>query len=77
MNAAHPYVLVGLLDDAEIYRPGCFEPFMELAVEKDDSLKLTIYPTRNSVSLTVEQWDEIAKEARKYHAQILASGEEW
>ncbi|MFC0572124.1 hypothetical protein [Paraburkholderia solisilvae] len=50
---------------------------MELAVEKDDSLKLTIYPTRNSVSLTVEQWDEIAKEARKYHAQILASGEEW
>ncbi|MFC0402266.1 hypothetical protein [Paraburkholderia rhizosphaerae] len=77
VNAAHPYVLVGLLGDAETHRPGCFEPFMELAVEKGDNLKLSIYPTKSSVSLTVEQWEEIAQKARRYHARMLAGGEEW
>jgi len=50
---------------------------MELAVEKDNSLLLTVYPTDRPRSMTVEQWEEISKRARAYHAELLASGEDW
>jgi len=77
VHAAHPYIMVYLLRNDEIYHAGSFNPFMELAVEKDSSLALTIYETDKTWSLTVEQWEEIARRARAYHAEVLASGEDW
>ncbi|MDQ0624253.1 MAG: hypothetical protein ACJ8I3_00300 [Paraburkholderia graminis] len=77
VNAAHPYITVYLLEDGESYDPTNFNPFMELAVEKDNSLVLTVYPTDRPRSMTVEQWEEISKRARAYHAEVLASGEDW
>ncbi|HEX7910599.1 MAG TPA: hypothetical protein VF534_21255 [Paraburkholderia sp.] len=77
INAAHPYITVYLLDDGESYNPSKFSPFMELAVEKDSNLVLTVYETDTALSLSVDQWEEIARRARKYHAEILASGEDW
>jgi hypothetical protein len=77
VNAAHPYIMAYLLQNNETYHAGSFNPFMELAVEKDNDLVLTIYETDKTWSLTVEQWEEIATRARSYHAEILASGEDW
>ncbi|MGF6898918.1 hypothetical protein [Paraburkholderia sp. GAS348] len=77
INAAHPYLTVYLLEDGESYDPGRFNPFMELAVEKDNRLALTVYKTDSPVSLNIEQWDEISKRARAYHEEILASGDDW
>jgi hypothetical protein len=77
VTAAHPYIAVHLFEDGESYDPGKFNPFMELAVEKDNSLVLTVYKSGKAQSLTVEQWEEIARRARTYHAEILASGEDW
>ncbi|HEX7910597.1 MAG TPA: hypothetical protein VF534_21240 [Paraburkholderia sp.] len=77
VTAAHPYIAVHLFDDGESYHPGKFDPFMELAVEKDNSLVLTVYKSDKAQSLTVDQWEEIARRAREYHAEILASGEDW
>ncbi|MFC0572126.1 hypothetical protein [Paraburkholderia solisilvae] len=77
VHAAHPYILVGLLEDDEPRTPSTSDPFMELSVEKDNRLILTINPGKKPISLTIEQWEEIAQEARKYHAEILDSGEEW
>jgi hypothetical protein len=77
VHAAHPYIMVYLLQDDETYHAGSFNPFMELAVEKDNSLVLTIYETERTWSLTVEQWEEISRRARAYHAEVLASGEDW
>ncbi|MFM0282545.1 hypothetical protein P0D75_31515 [Paraburkholderia sediminicola] len=76
INAAHPYLTVYLLEDGESYDPGRFNPFMELAVEKDNRLALTVYKTDSPVSLNIEQWDEISKRARAYHEEILASGDD-
>ncbi|NPT44291.1 hypothetical protein GNZ12_23870 [Paraburkholderia sp. 1N] len=50
---------------------------MELAVEKNNNLVLTVYKTDKAQSLTVEQWEEIARRARAYYAEVLASGEDW
>jgi hypothetical protein len=75
--AAHPYVMVYLLQDGETYHAGSFNPFMELAVENDNRLVLTVYKTDSPVSLSIEQWDEISKRARAHHEEILAGGDEW
>ncbi|QYD73465.1 hypothetical protein KZJ38_27970 [Paraburkholderia edwinii] len=77
VHAAHPYILVGLLEDDEPRLPSVFDPFMEVSVEKDKTLLLTINQGKKFVALTIEQWEEIAQEARKYHAEILANGDEW
>jgi hypothetical protein len=77
VTAAHPYIAVHLFEDGESYDPGKFNPFMELAVEKDSNLVLTIYKSDKAQSLTVEQWDEISRRARTYHAETLASGDDW
>ena len=50
---------------------------MELAVEKDNNLALTDYKTDKAQSLTVEQWEEIARRTHAYHVEVLASGEDW
>lgn len=71
VRAPHPYILVGLIGENE--ERGGFDPFMEFAVDKDDNLALTIYREQ---TMTLEQWEDIAAEARKHHAEVLASGEE-
>ncbi|CAE6854716.1 hypothetical protein R75483_07772 [Paraburkholderia domus] len=66
------------IDDVRVtYDPTKFNPFTELAVEKDDSLVLTVYEHGKNLSLTIERWDEISRRARAYHAEVLASGEDW
>lgn len=77
VNAPHPYIPVSLLQDGEVYDPTKFDPFMELAVEADNSLVLTVYKHGKDLCMTVEQWDEISRRARAYHAEVLASGEDW
>jgi hypothetical protein len=77
VKAAHPYVTVYLLEDSESYDSRRFDPFMELAVEKDNDLVLTIYKIDKPRQLSLEQWDEIAVQARGYHQEILDSGEDW
>jgi hypothetical protein len=77
VHAAHPYIMVYLLQDSESYQAGAFNPFMELAIENDDSLVLTVYATDKPLLLNVEQWDEISRRARAYHAEVLASGDDW
>ena len=77
VNAPHPYILVYLLADHESFWPGQFEAFMELAVEKDQRLVLTVYKSDAPVSLSVDQWDEISRVAREYHEETLKSGDDW
>jgi hypothetical protein len=72
VRAPHPYILVGLVGENEERRG--FDPFMEFAVDNDNSLALTIY---HEATMTLDQWEEIAAEAREHHAEVLASGEEW
>jgi hypothetical protein len=77
VNAPHAYITVSMLQDGEAYDPTKFNPFMELAVEADNSLVLTVYEHGKHLSMTVEQWDEISRRARAYHAKVLASGDDW
>lgn len=72
VTAAHPYIAVHLEDD-ESYGPGKFNPLVERAVERDNNLVLTVYKPSKAQSLTIEQWEEIAKRARVYHVEGLAS----
>jgi hypothetical protein len=65
------------LGENQAFEPGNFNPFMELAVEKDDSLIFAIYKTDKPLSLTVDQWDQISTRAKAYRDEISASGEEW
>jgi hypothetical protein len=72
VRAPHPYILAGLIGENE--ERGGFDPFMEFAVDQDNSLALTIY---REATMTLEQWEEIATKARQHHADVLSSGEGW
>jgi hypothetical protein len=73
-TASHPSILFGIRGESEPYLPGCFDPFLEVTVAKDNSLKFSLYTKGWTVSLSVEQWEAIARHARKYHKNILAGG---
>jgi hypothetical protein len=71
-TSPNPSILFGIRGAREPYLPGCFDPFLEAAVAKDNRLVLSLYRTSWPVSLTVEQWEAIARHARSYHGKILS-----
>ncbi|CAB3752797.1 hypothetical protein [Paraburkholderia solisilvae] len=71
VNTPYPYVFVYMLEENEIFSPGQFAPFMDLAVQRDRSLRMTVFESANPVSLTLEQWNEIARVAREYRQETL------
>jgi hypothetical protein len=73
-TAPHPSILFGIRGEKEPCLPGCFDPFLEVAVTKDNSLRFSLYTKGWTVSLSVEQWEAIARHARRYHENILAGG---
>jgi hypothetical protein len=71
VSTRHPYVFVYMLGDRDTYSPSAFAPFMNIAVAKDYSLLMTVFESAKPVSLTVEQWNEIARVAKEYHEETL------
>lgn len=71
VNAPHPYVFVYMLDDRDTYSPSAFAPFTDIGVANDHSLLMTVFESAKSVSLTIEQWNEIARVAHEYHKETL------
>jgi hypothetical protein len=76
INTPHPYVFVYLLADDEIFSVSGFSPFMELAVQENKSLSMTIFESIKTVSLSAEQWDEISKVPRDYHKETLENDDD-
>jgi hypothetical protein len=74
MLAAHPYYCVYTSDQMRSSRR---DPFLEIAVEKDGNLVITIEARRDALHLTLEEWEQILVHARKYHRETLDSDEEW
>jgi hypothetical protein len=75
INTPHPYVFVYLLAEDEEFSVSGSSPFMELAVQEDNSLLMTRFESSESVSLSAAQWDEISKVAREYHWETLESSD--
>jgi hypothetical protein len=73
VNTPYPYVFVYMLETSEIFSPSQFAPFMDLAVQRDRSLCMTVFESANPVSLTLEQWDEIARVAKEYQQETLGN----
>jgi hypothetical protein len=71
-TSSRPSMLFGIRGESEPYLPGCFDPFLEVAVARDNRLVLSLYKKSWPVSLTVEQWDAIARHAKSYHEKILS-----
>jgi hypothetical protein len=53
------------------------DPFLEIAVEKEGNLVITIEARKEALHLTLEQWEEILALARKYHQETLGSDADW
>jgi hypothetical protein len=70
-TSSRSFILFGIRGDSEPYLPGCFDPFLEVAVARDNRLVFSLYKKSWPVSLTVEQWDAIARHAKTYHEKIL------
>jgi hypothetical protein len=75
VNTPHPYVFVYMLQEDDKFSPSEFAPFMELAVQKDRSLLMTIFESAIPISLSIDQWTEVARIAKKYHDETLASND--
>ena len=73
VNTPHPYVFVYMLPDNETFSPSAFAPFMDLAIQANRSLIMTIFESPNPVALSVGQWLEIARIAKEYHEETLAN----
>jgi hypothetical protein len=71
VNTPHPYVFVYMLEEGETFSPSAFAPFMDLTVEEDRSLLMTVFESAKPVSLTLDQWTEIARVAKEYHEETL------
>jgi hypothetical protein len=73
VNTPHPYVFVYMLPEGEAFNPSTFAPFMDLAVQADRSLVMTIFESATPVALSPDQWAEIARVAKEYHEETLAN----
>jgi hypothetical protein len=74
IRAAHPYYCVYMSDQMNLYRQ---DPFLEIAVEKEGNLVITIEARKEALHLTLEQWEEILARARKYRQETLDSDDDW
>jgi hypothetical protein len=73
VNTPYPYVFVYLLPDDRSFSPSEFAPFMELVVQEDRNLVMTIFESANPVALGVDQWLEISRVAKEYYDETLAN----
>jgi hypothetical protein len=74
IRAVHPYYHVYTSDQMSLYQQ---DPFLEIAVEKEGNLVITIEARKEVLHLTLEQWEEILVHARKYHQETLDSTDDW
>jgi hypothetical protein len=73
IRAAPPYYCVYTSDQMTEYRR---YPFLEIAVEKEGNLVITIEARGDALRLTPEQWEEVLIRARAYHKEMLDKNEE-
>jgi hypothetical protein len=64
INSLYPYICV--------YMIGEKNPFMEISVTDEKKLALTFYANEKDVSLSAEQWDEVARRGRDFLPKALA-----
>lgn len=67
INSTYPYLCV--------YLEGKSNPFMEVGVKEDKTLAFTLYKNDESVSLSVDQWDEIVRRGRKFLPRAISDEE--